>query len=344
MLRRTARDAARVLGFPAAINADRNSAPDGGFWTTSAYGIARGLQIVDGVAYRDFQTGTSQDEAFVMMRDGTHRQAYIADGKTAQQWVDEGALWTVGGFAFLVIDGVAQDVSADVSIEEISARTIFGRKANGDFVIITVEGATGSYGIGGQDMVDLAVSEGMDTAIVLDGGGSTQCWWGNAYAHPSSDSTGDPFADALDGGRKVGGWLCIDVPSVDEYVSGIIPITAAAGLSAGAISNVPAIWLEQIGPDVHVNFNVAPASALAANADALLTGENIPARYFGRGASALRGLAFAQTGTSGFAAWALPILGSGAGALTARVGTAANPAPSTVSSIYGRYSWRARWS
>ena len=80
MLRRTARDAARVLGFPAAKNADRNSAPDGGFWTTSAYGIARGLQIVDGVAYRDFQTGTSQDEAFVMMRDGTHRQAYIADG------------------------------------------------------------------------------------------------------------------------------------------------------------------------------------------------------------------------------------------------------------------------
>lgn len=340
-LRRTARNMSEATGFPIVINADRASAPNDDFWTTSLSGINRGLQIVDGVAYRDFQAGTSQDEAFVMMHDGTHRVARIADGKTAAQWVADGAVWTVGGFAFLVIGGVAQDVSADASISDISARTIFGRMPNGDFKIIIVEGETGVYGIGGQNMVSLCASEGMDIAIVLDGGGSSQCWWGGAYAHPSSDTSDTVSANPLDAGRRVCGFLCVDVDSVTEYNSGILPLTTPADLLPFD-TDYPSLYLRQIGGNIFLNANIAPTAALPANADKLLTSVAMRKRHFSTGANALRGNLQAFSG--GGYAWAVPVIASGEGILTLRPGTIAIPGPATASGVHGSYSWRARWA
>lgn len=342
--RRTARKAAQLFGVPVAFNADRASAPNGDPFDTSNDNICRGLQIADGIAYRDFQTGTSQDEAFVMMRDGTHRVARIADGKTAQQWVDEGALWTTGGFAFLVIDGVPQDVSADPSIVDISARTIFGRRANGDFVFLVVEGITGSYGIGGQDMVTLAVSEGMDIAVVLDGGGSSQCWWSNTYAVPSSDSTEVSPPDPLDSGRRVAGWLVVDVPSVDPYDSGVLPLATVAQLGAGIIANLPQMWLHQNGPVITLNFNAVPSPALPNNADTALLTTNMRPRYFSAGTQALVGFARGNASGVGAIAFPVPMVVSGVGQFTARPGNAGAPGPAAVAGLYGNYSWRARWS
>jgi len=339
--RTTPRQVSHSLGYPVVINADRFSAPDGSTYTSSLTAVGRGLQIADGIAYRDWQDGTSATTAFVYMRDGSYRVATKAaddvSGKTAQDWVDEGALWSVCAWYFAVINGVAQTLVDD----SVSSRTIVGRKANGDWVIILVEGVSGSYGIHYSQIPALCIAEGCDVAYILDGGGSSQCWWGNSYAMPSSD-TGDPFATVGDGGRKVGGFLCIDVPAVMEYDSGRIDLGLSSGLTAGA-GGAPGIWVRQHGPKVSIGLNAAASPAIGTAVDAVLSTANVPERFFGVGANAMRGLIMAQQSAAGGAAWAAPVLVSGSGALTLRTGNGGIPAPATIGTLTGNWSFDHRW-
>src|SRR5690606_2641490 len=126
---------------------------------------------------------------------------------------------------------------------------------------------------GGADIATLALEEGCYNALTLDGGGSSQCWWGDTYAQPTSDNM-DP--GNLNEGRATAGWLVINVPSVEPYDSGIVPIPAASGVSA-SVSAFPALYLRQIGPIVHMTLNASVT--LAAGATVTLTGSPIPPRF-----------------------------------------------------------------
>lgn len=340
--RRTPRYIARALKYPIVINADRFSAPNGSSYTTSEQALGRGLQIADGIPYREWQEGTSATTAYVHMRDGTYRVATKADdqaaGKLAKDWVNEGAVWSVCAWMFAVIDGVAQTLVDD----EKSARTILGRKKNGDWVFILVEGVSGVYGINYSDVPALCLAEGMYVAYLLDGGGSTQCWWGDCYAVPSSD-TGDPFASLGDNGRKTGGFICIDVPEVPQYDSGQIDLTLAAGLTANA-PGYPGIWVRQHGPLISVGIDATASPALADDIDKVLSVNDVPARYFGQSAAAMRGTVLGQESTAGAVAWPIPVIVSGTGTLTLRTGVAGKPGLGETGRFTGEWLYRQRWS
>lgn len=342
--RRTPREISKTMGYPVVINADRFSAPDGGSYTTSAQALGRGLQIADGTAYREWQEGTSATTAFVYMSDDTYRVATKADdqaaGKTAQDWVDEGALWSVCAWYFAVIDGVAQTLVDDGP----SARTIMGRKSNGDWVFILVEGVTGAYGIQYSQVPALCIAEGLHVAYLLDGGGSTQAWWGNCYAMPSSD-TGDPFATAGDGGRKTGGFICVDVPSVPEYDSGYVDLGLPSGLTAGSgAGGGTGVWARQHGPKITIGVNAAASPALGTAVDFVISANKVPERFFGVGAAGMRGMIMAQQQAAGGAAWAAPILVAGDGTLTLRTGNGTIPAPATIGTLTGSWEYDHRWA
>lgn len=340
--RRTPRYISKALGYPIVINADRFSAPDGTSYTNSEQALGRGIQIADGVPYREWQEGTSATTAFIYMRDGTYRVATKAAdqaaGKLAKHWVNEGALWSVCAWYFAVIDGVAQTLVDD----EKSARTVIGMKKNGDWVIILVEGESGVYGIQYSQIPALCIAEGMHVAYILDGGGSTQAWWGNCYAVPSSDSD-DPFASLGDGGRKTGGFICIDVPEIAEYDSGDIDLGTPAGLTAN-VAGLPAVWLRQRGPMVSIRVDAVASPTIGTNVDFPLSVNPVPERFYGRGAGDMRGLVLAQAGTTGGAAWGSPVTVAGDGALTLRTGTALIPAPASIGRLNNGWTYRQRWT
>ena len=99
-----------------------------------------GLQIANGVAYQDFTPIDSSHgrSALIIQRDGSVIPAEYTDGKSAQQYVDEGAWCSFGWHYMLVKNGVAY---ADVSDQlDISARTVFGVYPDGTYCLIDTQG------------------------------------------------------------------------------------------------------------------------------------------------------------------------------------------------------------
>ena len=343
MLRRTARDLAKTLGFTVVVNADHFRAPDGDEWHTSPDAICRGLQIVDGVAVREWpDDGSSINQALVMMRDGSVRQSVRDDdlsaSKSAQDWVDEGALWSVVGRGFALIDGVDQSLAST----DVAGRTILGRDANDDWVIILVEGVTGTSGIDTDDVGALASSEGCVTAFLCDGGGSSQCWWNNAYAMPASGV--DPDPDPFDGGRKVAGWLCLDA-SVPDYDSGLIPLSTPSEVSANSGTGpLPAMSLRQVGPVVTLQANASIDPEISTTST-LQVATGARSRYRGHHQQAMNGFLVAgPAGDNARRPVSITVGGGGDFSFSARAGTSDNPGQFGVISLWGSYSWRHRWT
>lgn len=161
-----------------------------------------GLQIANGVAYQDFTPVDSSHgrSALIIQRDGSVIPAEYTDGKTAQQYVDEGAWCSFGWHYMLVKNGVAY---ADVSSQtDISARVVFGVYPDGTYCLIHTQGQSGVFGLNYTQLQELCVGEGLLHAVVLDGGGSAQLLKDNVYVHPSAD--GSP--------RALGTYACINVP------------------------------------------------------------------------------------------------------------------------------------
>lgn len=242
--RLTPKQLAKQKGAVAAVNCDFFSAPDGSDWSTDPQGKNWGLQIVDGIAYRDWDANAI-DVALVMMKSGDIEIARKTDGKTAQQWVDDGAVWCVSGRGLAVENGVTQDISSYPGNDVVSARNVFGIDADGNFIFVLVEGVSNSYGATANQAGQLAFDEGAVLAISLDGGGSAQCWWDDCYAMPSTDSSP----------RGVVGCLMINSPAVPTYDTGGIEITPGAIVTGADDTNFPEIYLRQVGSSVRLSLN-----------------------------------------------------------------------------------------
>lgn len=86
-----------------------------------------GLQIANGVVYQDFTPLPDDNnhgvQALLLQKDGSMIPAELSDGKTAQQYVDEGAIASFGFHWILVKNGATYQSDAD---PDIRPRTVFG--------------------------------------------------------------------------------------------------------------------------------------------------------------------------------------------------------------------------
>ena len=101
----------------------------------------------------------------------------LASGLTADDVLETGAVSACLGMVPLVIDGEPSDVeSSQWTTTAEAQRQIIGQYSNGDYAIITAEGRDfdNSDGFTVAECRDLCVSLGLEFAMMLDGGGSTE--------------------------------------------------------------------------------------------------------------------------------------------------------------------------
>lgn len=212
-------------------------------WVTDGNGNYQpwGLQIANGVAYQDFTPYPGDNnhgvQALLLQKDGSVIPAELSDGKTAQQYVDEGAIASFGFHWILVKNGAAYQSDAD---PDIRPRTVFGVYPDGTYCILQVQGKASTYGMTYNDLQALCISEGLYHAIVMDGGGSTQLLWENTYLQPSSDGAPRPVA---------GGFISVNTP-IQEFDSGWKSLAVdPAVVSSGSI------FVRQVGSEIKYRYN-----------------------------------------------------------------------------------------
>ena len=91
--------------------------------------------------------------------------------RCADEWAD--VSYACGGGDLLVEDGAALENFTLDSKDEQRARTAIGVKADGSVVIYTADESANSAGMDLYDLADMMESLGCETALNLDGGGST---------------------------------------------------------------------------------------------------------------------------------------------------------------------------
>lgn len=230
----------------------------------------QGLQIVDGKVHRDWDTSDyDTNAAAVWLRNGKLKAAKSKDGKSAAKWVEEGAEWTAS-FArgpVLVEDGRVVP-NADTYL---SARAAIGQRADRSLVFLNLEGVSGSYGATLQESAQIMVDEKCVIAIALDAGGSSQVWYGAAYACPSSDGS---FQE----GRAIPSAIEIIADIVEPYDTGWVPIPVIDGVKAGSKGQGgAAIAYRQRGGDVELRLDTV--YSFKANTETIITTEELPKRF-----------------------------------------------------------------
>lgn len=254
-------------------------------WTTppvDGKAALQGLQIVDGQVHRDWASSDyDTNAAAVWMRNGKLKAAKSKDGKSAAQWVDEGAEWSAS-FArgpVLVENGsVIQNPDT-----YLSARAAIGQRADRSIVLLNLEGISGSYGATLQESAQIMADEGCLIAIALDAGGSSQVWYGDAYACPSSD-------DGFQTGRAIPSAIEIVADIVEPYDTGWIPLPVIEGVKSGSKGQGgAAIAYRQRGGDVELRLDTV--YSFKANIETIITTEEIPKRFRNQDYRPLRAIA-----------------------------------------------------
>ena len=276
--RKTPREFARQNGYKVVINAD-------GWAKNNAH---YGLQIENGQVVQDWAESPAGtwNSAIVFMGDGSLKHAKRSDGITAQQWVERGALWSVCFAGVVVEDGRKVINTSSEIANAVSARTIIGQKADGELIIIMVEGQSDKYGMTLDQAADYAIAQGCLIAYAADGGGSTQCWWGDCYAVPSSD--GNFMTE-----RALSAFLVIDA-DVAQYDTGYIPLPLAEKMT----SSKPAggVTFRQVGKQINVEIE-CESSFTANKVTALCT--TVPLRYRTARLTEMKGIAVGAAGIIG---------------------------------------------
>ena len=264
------RDLTRKYGYTAIVNADSWVGTDGSTPDTANFVRPVGLQIIDGRAIQNFGLGGSELngsdlEALVVKYDGTVVPARASDSKTAQDYVDEGAYFSIGYGPILCENGVLRNWQNDVRFSgfatNVSGRTIFGQAANGDYIFIVVKGVSGASGVAGNAMGQLAVQEGCQIAIVLDGGGSTQATWKGYNIRPST---------SVEGFRRVNSMVVIAAPESNDYDTGDIEVELNGGGATNAVitgpvmPEKPSAFLRQVNGRVYFTLNASTSIPLDA--------------------------------------------------------------------------------
>lgn len=242
-------------------------------WTTPTVdgkAALQGLQIVNGKVHRDWESSDyDTNAAAVWMRNGKLKAAKSKDGKAAAQWVAEGAEWSAS-FARgpVLVENGAVIKNPDTYL---SARAAIGQRADRSIVLLNLEGISGSYGATLQESAQIMADEGCLIAVALDAGGSSQVWYGDAYACPSSD-------DSFQTGRAIPSAIEIIADIVEPYDTGWIPLPVIEGVKAGSKGQGgAAIAYRQRGGDVELRLDTV--YSFKANIETIITTEELPKRF-----------------------------------------------------------------
>nr|DAE76358.1 MAG TPA: tail collar fiber protein [Bacteriophage sp.] len=254
-------------------------------WTTppvDGKAALQGLQIVDGKVHRDWEASDyDTNAAAVWMRNGKLKAAKSKDGKAAAQWVAEGAEWSAS-FARgpVLVENGAVIKNPDTYL---SARAAIGQRADRSIVLLNIEGISGSYGATLQESAQIMADEGCLIAVALDAGGSSQVWYGDAYACPSSD-------ESFQTGRAIPSAIEIIADIVEPYDTGWIPLPVIDGVKAGSKGQGgAAIAYRQRGGDIELRLDTV--YSFKANIETIITTEEIPKRFRNQDYRPLRAIA-----------------------------------------------------
>ena len=232
--------------------------------------------------YRDWTSSDfDTNAAAVWMKDGRLKIARSKDGKSAAQWVKEGAVWTAS-FARgpALVENGQLITNSDTYL---SARAAIGQRSDRSIVLLNLEGVSGSYGATLEKSGQIMLEEGCVTAVALDAGGSSQVWYGDAYACPSSDNgfqTGRPLPSAIE--------IIADI--IEPYDTGWIPVATVAGVTAGSdAQGGAAIAYRQTGKQIEMRLDVV--AELKTNKELIITSESMPQRFLSKDYRPIRGMA-----------------------------------------------------
>lgn len=288
--RQSLREYAKRAGRPMVLtDADMVLAPSGGDWETSDYGVAPGLQIRDGVLIQDWGVLDARPTACVMLGNGRLVDATKSDGISGKAWIERGAKWSVCFGPTLIKDG---NVAGGLDNATLSARAAIGQKANRDIVLIHVEGRSGTSGATIHKMAELLREQGCVFGYNLDGGGSAQLWWRDAYACLSSDNS---FA----GERKIGGVLEINADVVGDFDTGWQPLATIPEIGAiDASVGVPAVSYRQRGKQVELRLAIS--GAFVKGYHKVITTESLPTRFAPDNVRPVRGTLLGADASPGY--------------------------------------------
>lgn len=153
-----------------------------------------GILVQNGVSIECINNSWFDETSFTLTIDGNGELGYkgtVESGVTAQAVINDGAVSAVSGFIPLVSDGVAITVSDYLERTDVAQRQIIGQFANGDYCVITAEGRNydSSTGFTASQIQQVCVSEGLDFAFMLDGGGSVETVIGDTQLNKIYDGT-----------------------------------------------------------------------------------------------------------------------------------------------------------
>lgn len=143
-------------------------------YTNRPYGIT----IENSTIIREDDSYFNSNYTLKIDENGKLGFAYPMDtGVTAQDVLESGAVSAICGLVPLVVEGQPANVPSPWwTSSDRAQRQIIGQKANGDYVIVTCEGRgfDNSQGFTVSEARSLCVSMGLDFAMAVDGGGSTE--------------------------------------------------------------------------------------------------------------------------------------------------------------------------
>lgn len=143
------------------------------FNTTSNVPI--GVVVNDGAVIQENNIyGTDTDGRYILYMDEVGAlQAVTAIDHTAQDVINDGAVWAITAWDPIVLDGVY--VGGIHSTTDAQPRSVIGQNSDGDYIVLVCDGRQyNSRGMSFQDIYDFVVSIGFTPRILynLDGGSS----------------------------------------------------------------------------------------------------------------------------------------------------------------------------
>jgi len=154
----------------------------------------RGGVVIDGELVQEYvgsiDGSWTGSDGFAMLDNGLLKGYSSVRGDTAQDAVDDGAVWLSSFGAVLVENGVKRDLSDpywDAANAIVSSINFYGQLANGDIIHVTAPGKSSVSGGTLADEANIALQLGCVFACSMDRGGSAQSFSGRAPVQISSD-------------------------------------------------------------------------------------------------------------------------------------------------------------
>lgn len=225
----------------------------------------RGALVIDGVAIQDFPTDGHWTgyEGFAMLPNGILKGYSGRRGDSVTDAVSDGAVWMESFGPIIVEGGAARDFTDpenfwDAARAIVSSLNVYGQRANGDIVMITCQGTSGSSGGTLADSAAIALLEGCLFAISMDRGGSAQTFKGGVPIVASSDRD---VAVLTDYNKRL----------VANYLYTRLPVTSIAKSDKPALYYVPTLYKPDTGSQSTPRVQVSESGMVQLSGRMVLT-------------------------------------------------------------------------